>query len=109
MSVFKAPNKNFTPQPWGKSYVMYKNVEKSVEIGVFGVDPEKEMQLHDHKDADEFIYVLEGESKFIIENREEKLTKGSAILIPKKVNHKAINDTQNPNLCLYIVCPLESK
>jgi quercetin dioxygenase-like cupin family protein len=65
------------------------------------------MTMHGHKDADEFIFVLDGEANFEVDEKEIKLGKGSAILIPKQVQHRAFNNNEKTCLCLYVVCPLE--
>jgi len=107
MEVFNASELKKTAEVWGSSKKIYQNSSKKIEIGLFSVDPKKSMTMHEHNDADEFIFILDGEASFTVDEKEISLGKGSAILIPKEIQHKAFNNNEKTNLCLYIVCPLE--
>ena len=107
MEILKPSELGKTPEIWGESIKIYKNESKNVEIGLFTVGPNKSMDIHKHDEADELIYVLEGRASFSIDNVEKELTQGSAILIPRKINHKAFNKSSEPYNCLYIICQLK--
>jgi len=67
---------------------------KTFQVKVIKLKKDAILGNHYHKDYRELYYILEGESKFILEdvNTKEKQTfnlkKGHRILIPKKVAHK---------------------
>ena len=107
MKIFDSSELNKVSEDWGSSVKMFENKSTKVEIGLFSVDAGKGMAMHGHKDADEFIFILDGEANFVVDEKEVKLGKGSAILIPKEVQHRAFNNNEKPYKCLYIVCPLE--
>jgi len=107
MKIIDSSELNKISEIWGTSVKMFENKSTNVEIGLFSVDPKKSMAMHEHKDADEFIFVIDGEANFLVDEKEVKLGKGSAILIPKQVQHKAFNNNEKPCFCLYVVSPLE--
>lgn len=107
LKIIDSSKLNKTSETWGSSVIMFENKSSQVEIGLFSVDARKSMAMHEHEDEDELIFVLDGEAYFAVEEKEVKLGKGSAILIPKQVQHRAFNNNEKTCLCLYIVSPLE--
>jgi len=49
-----------------------------------------------HESEQEIIYVVDGEGRIEDNRFTEKITKGSAMLIPPKVPHIIVNETHNP-------------
>ena len=96
-----------TPEPWGKSVILHTNKSKNIEIGLFTVEPDKSMDIHSHKEADELIYVIKGTANFLVNDAESVLSEGSVILIPKRVMHKAYNTGSKPYECLYLISEIQ--
>jgi len=49
-----------------------------------------------HEAEQEVIYVVDGEGRIEAEGAAEKLSEGSAVLVPPKVSHVIVNETRNP-------------
>jgi quercetin dioxygenase-like cupin family protein len=90
-------------EPWGESLKIFENKQKHFVVGLFTVTPNKSMQIHTHDEADELIYVLEGKASYLVGKQEAELNQGSAILVPKKIEHKFFNNGSEKYKCLYIV------
>lgn len=106
MEIIRSSDLKEVSEPWGVSIVLLKNEEKSTEIGLFRCDPAKSMDLHTHDEGDEIIYVLKGKGNFRVQSEEAELSEGSAVFIPKNVEHRAFNKGPREYWCLYIVSPL---
>ncbi|UKY49976.1 cupin domain-containing protein [Streptomyces inhibens] len=60
---------------------------------------------HIHHDADEFVYVLEGEMEVDFDGATYRLTPGMCTLLPHGVPHALRNASQPPARCLQISSP----
>ncbi|WP_310728749.1 cupin domain-containing protein [Streptomyces sp. N2A] len=60
---------------------------------------------HVHHQADEFVYVLEGEMEVDFDGATHRLTPGMCVLLPHGVPHALRNASQPPARCLQISSP----
>ncbi|MEU9113043.1 cupin domain-containing protein [Streptomyces sp. NPDC048483] len=60
---------------------------------------------HIHHDADEILYILEGEMEVDINGATHRLTAGTCALLPHGVPHALRNASQPPARCLQISSP----
>lgn len=65
------------------------------------VDPKSSFPSHLHPDKTEFVYVLQGNPEFLIDNVCHKGAPGLFFIIPPNVNHAIYNNTETP--CLLLV------
>jgi quercetin dioxygenase-like cupin family protein len=76
----------------------------SMALGTQQVSIRAGIQVHQHQEADEVLFVLEGTGFGILDDTRTPVEKGSAIYIPKGVWH----GVQNPDselLLLWVVAP----
>ncbi|WP_078866377.1 cupin domain-containing protein [Streptomyces sp. NRRL S-1448] len=64
-----------------------------------------DIPLHVHHQADEFVYVLEGEMEVDFGGATHRLTPGMCVLLPHGVPHALRNASQPPARCLQISSP----
>jgi len=55
--------------------------------------PQKEFVAHYHEDMQEIFMILNGEAKFIINDKEETVRKGDIVVVPIKRVHSMKNET----------------
>ena len=63
----------------------HKNIKINRIISSNTIDPVKYVQ-----EEDEWLVVIEGEAKLLIENKEQVLIKGETLFIPAKVPHTVL-------------------
>src|SRR5262249_36879103 len=62
------------------------------------------IQVHQHQEADEVLFLLEGTGFGILDDTRTPVAKGSAIYIPKGVWH-GVENPDNELLLLWVVAP----
>ena len=60
---------------------------------------------NEHKDSDQWLYVVEGDGKAIIEGKEVKFISGDLLLIEKGETHEVINEGKVPLKTFNIYAP----
>lgn len=65
----------------------------------------KEVKLHKHLQHSEHVYVLEGEGKMQLGNKEFIIKKNDLIFIPKNTPHKVITTSKKPLKVISIQSP----
>jgi len=90
------------PESWGKSSIFIK--KGAVESGLFQCDPGLSLPLHAHDEGDEYIYLFQGEARFVVGDEEFDAKPGQLVKAPKGVMHRCSNVTDRPFVCFYLVC-----
>jgi mannose-6-phosphate isomerase-like protein (cupin superfamily) len=67
--------------------------------------PNSKVKLHQHADAVDIYYVIEGEGLVTIENEERVLRKGDIVAIPENSVHGVVNPYKKPLIMLDILAP----
>ncbi|WP_237289286.1 cupin domain-containing protein [Streptomyces gilvosporeus] len=60
---------------------------------------------HIHHEADEFLYILEGEMEVDLDGETHRLTPGMCVLLPHGIPHALRNASRPPARCLQISSP----
>lgn len=60
-----------------------------------------------HKDSDQWLYVVDGEGKAIVEGKEVKFKTGDLLLIEKGEAHEILNEGKEPLRTFNIYAPPE--
>ena len=107
MEIIRSLDLKKLSQSWGVSIELFKNEKKNTELGLFRCDPDKTMDIHKHEHGDEIIYVINGTGNFQVKTKEIELSEGSALFIPKKVEHKAFNKGKKEYWCFYVISSLK--
>ncbi len=94
-----------TPQDWGGAKVFIKNEAQAVESGIFRCDPGASLPLHTHDEGDEYCYLFEGKGIFVIDDAEMEVQTGGLVKIPKGVQHRSYNVSDQPFMSFYLICP----
>lgn len=91
------------PEGWGgvKRFMQ----KDPVESGLFWCTPGESLPLHTHEEGDEYIYLLEGQARFVIGEEQFSSEPGELVKVPKGVLHRSYNTTDKPFTCFYLVCP----
>jgi quercetin dioxygenase-like cupin family protein len=55
-------------------------------------DPGKQVPWHAHEDAEQVMFILEGELEMTIEDETKKLTVGDVVVINRGLNHKVYSE-----------------
>src|SRR5262249_25018827 len=76
----------------------------SIVLGTQQVSIRTGIQVHQHQEADEVLFVLEGTGFGILDDTRTPVTKGSAIYIPKVVWH-GVENPDSELLLLWVVAP----
>jgi mannose-6-phosphate isomerase-like protein (cupin superfamily) len=80
------------------------NGSNSMALGTQQVPIRTGIQVHQHQEADEVLFVLEGTGFGILGDRRIPIEKGSAIYIPRGVWH-GVENPDNELLLLWVVAP----
>ena len=72
--------------------IMYASLEPGASIG-----------LHTHNDADEVIFILEGQGKVLFDDTEERVLRGQSHYCMKGHTHSLINDGDMPLVFFAVV------
>jgi quercetin dioxygenase-like cupin family protein len=75
------------------------------QLDLYCVAPGQSQRPHTHPDQDKIYYVLEGAGRFALAGREERLTKGEALVAEAGAEHGLFNDGNEPMLVLVMVTP----
>ena len=76
----------------------------SMALGTQQVSIRAGIQVHQHQEADEVLFVLEGTGFGILDDTRTPVEKGSAIYIPKGVWH-GVENPDSELLLLWVVAP----
>src|SRR5262245_34674900 len=76
----------------------------SIALGTQQVSIRAGIQVHQHQEADEVLFVLEGTGFGILDDIRTPVEKGSAIYIPKGVWH-GVENPDSELLLLWVVAP----
>ncbi len=77
---------------------------KNSQLVVMALAPGEEIGLETHS-VDQFIYIVKGEGKSVIENDEAKFEEGDAICIPAGVLHNVVNTDDKPMKLFTVYSP----
>ena len=66
--------------------------------GICRIPPMSSNQMHAHDDADEIIYVIDGEMKIIVDDESFFLSKADAIILNKGQEHQIFNMSDTEEL-----------
>jgi len=75
------------------------------QLDLYCVAPGQSQKPHRHDDQDKVYYVLEGAGRFTLGGREERLSRGEALVAAAGVEHGLVNDSGEPLLVLVVVTP----
>lgn len=75
------------------------------QLDLYCVAPGQAQKPHTHGDQDKIYYVLEGSGRFSLGGRDERLTRGEALVAEAGVEHGLVNDGTDPLLVLVVVTP----
>ena len=75
------------------------------QLDLYCVAPGQSQKPHRHDDQDKIYYVIEGEGRFALGGREERLGPGEVLVAPSGVDHGLVNDGAAPLLVLVVVTP----
>jgi quercetin dioxygenase-like cupin family protein len=76
-----------------------------VQLDLYCVAPGQYQKPHTHADQDKIYYVLEGIGRFALGGKEERLSRGEALVAAAGVEHGLFNDGTDPLLVLVVVTP----
>ena len=75
------------------------------QLDLYCVAPGQSQRPHAHGDQDKVYCVLEGSGRFSLGGREERLSKGEALVAAAGIEHGLVNDGNEPMLVLVVVTP----
>ena len=82
----------------------------NLQLVVMSLKPGEEIGMETHDHGDQFFRVEAGEGEAILDGKTHKLTDGSIVIIPEKVEHNIINTSADKDLKVYtIYTPPEHK
>ena len=81
-------------RPWGKFVILYE--EENTKVKKITVNPRQKSSYQFHKKRDEFWVITKGELTIILDDEETIAKYGESKFIPRKTNHRAINNTDDP-------------
>ncbi|MCL4534719.1 MAG: cupin domain-containing protein [Bacteroidetes bacterium] len=90
-------------EDWGGAKVFM--AKDFTESGLFRCDPGLSLPLHAHEDGDEYIYLFEGEGRFLVGEEDFEVKQGQLVKVPKGVMHRSYNTSDKPFVCFYLVHP----
>lgn len=65
------------------------------------IEPHSKYPIHEHPDKTEFVYVLQGNPEFLIDNICHKGSQGMFFIFPAKSSHAIFNESSSA--CLILV------
>lgn len=74
-------------------------------MGLEEIDPNSEIPLHSHRNAEEIIFVFGGEGKVYIDDEVGVLKPGAVIFIPPNVEHRFVNTADEPLWITWTLSP----
>jgi quercetin dioxygenase-like cupin family protein len=75
------------------------------QLDLYCLGPGQEQKPHTHPDQDKIYYVLEGRGRVLLDNHEEILEAGEAVVAPAGAAHGLANAGSTPLLALVVVTP----
>lgn len=79
-----------------------------LQSGYVLLKSKEEVGLHDSKDYEEIIIVLEGEGKFVSDQAELHFKKGNIIYCPPKTRHNIINESPKELKYIYVATKISN-
>lgn len=76
---------------------------KHAQLVVMNLLPEEEIGMEIHSNVDQFFRIEAGETKIIMDGKENTLNAGMAAIVPAGVNHNVINVSKTNDLKLYTI------
>jgi quercetin dioxygenase-like cupin family protein len=74
-------------------------------MGLEEVDPNSEIPMHSHSDAEEIIFVYGGQGKGYVADEVSDLKPGAVIYIPPNVEHRFVNTGDEPLWITWTLSP----
>ena len=81
-----------------------QNTERFV-MGLEEIDPNSEIPMHSHSEAEEIIFVYGGKGKAYINDEVTELKHGTVIYLPPKVEHRFVNTSDEPLWITWTLSP----
>lgn len=75
----------------------------NLQLVVMTLKPGEEIGMETHDKGDQFFRVEAGEGEAILDGKTHKLTDGSIVIIPEKVEHNIINTSADKDLKVYTI------
>jgi mannose-6-phosphate isomerase-like protein (cupin superfamily) len=75
------------------------------QLDLYCLSPGQEQKPHTHPDQDKIYFVLEGRGRIVLDNREELIEAGEAVVAPAGAAHGLANAGTTPLLALVVVTP----
>lgn len=98
--MFQIPTREKVEEWGGTEVFMTKGLS---EAGLFRCDPGLSLPLHAHEDGDEYIYLFEGEGRFLVGDEDFEVRPGKLVKVPKGVLHRSYNVSDKPFSCFYLL------
>ena len=92
----------YSPQKMGKATI-FESARLLVGLNAF--EPGQEHALHAHAGQDKVYHVLEGEGRFLLEERELEMKAGDLLVAPEGVPHGVRNTGPSRLLVLAVLAP----
>ena len=74
-------------------------------MGLEEIDPNSEIPMHSHSEAEEIISVFGGKGKAFVDNEVADLKVGAVIYIPPNVEHRFVNTSDEPLWITWTLSP----
>jgi len=75
------------------------------QLDLYCLSPGQEQKVHTHPDQDKIYFVLEGRGRVVLDNREEIVEAGEAVVAPAGAAHGLANAGSTLLLALVVVTP----
>jgi quercetin dioxygenase-like cupin family protein len=75
------------------------------QLDLYCLAPGQAQKAHTHDEQDKICFVLDGRGTFTLDDREERLEPGEAIVAPAGSRHGIVNDGPGELLVLVVVTP----
>lgn len=92
----------YSPQKMGKATIFESS---RLLVGLNAFEPGQEHALHAHPGQDKVYHVLEGEGRFLLEDRELEMKAGDLLVAPEGVPHGVKNTGASRLLVLAVLAP----
>jgi quercetin dioxygenase-like cupin family protein len=74
-------------------------------MGLEEIDPNSEIPMHSHSEAEEIIFVFGGKGKAFVDDEVAELIPGTVIYIPPNVEHRFVNTGDEPLWITWTLSP----
>ena len=92
----------YSPQKMGKATIFES---PRLLVGLNAFEPGQEHALHAHAGQDKVYHVLEGEGRFLLDDRELEMKAGDLLVAPEGVPHGVRNTGTTRLLVLAVLAP----